>query len=80
MLRIGFKDEAMRFMEFIEARIRESDVDSPNGPLQIMYGISGEKELRESVLSHLRGHSGSTPVWVGNCTRHPTPKIPCSPF
>jgi GH15 family glucan-1,4-alpha-glucosidase len=60
----------MRFMEFIEARIRETPPDCPTGPLQIMYGIGGERELKESALNHLSGHSNSKPVWVGNCTHH----------
>ncbi|PWH07357.1 glycoside hydrolase family 15 [Brachybacterium endophyticum] len=34
--------------------------------LQIMYGISGERWLPESELSHLRGYEDSRPVRVGN--------------
>lgn len=67
LLRVGFKDEALRFMDFIEARIRETPSNSETGPIQIMYGIRGERELRETALNHLRGHAGSRPVWVGNC-------------
>lgn len=35
-------------------------------PLQIMYGIAGERDLAERELPHLRGHRGSAPVRVGN--------------
>jgi len=35
-------------------------------PLQIMYGIAGERDLTERELPHLRGHRGSAPVRVGN--------------
>jgi GH15 family glucan-1,4-alpha-glucosidase len=59
LLRIGFKDEAKHFMEFLEARCREIDSEcSSKSPLQVMYGINGEHELREHNLSHLRGYAG----------------------
>jgi GH15 family glucan-1,4-alpha-glucosidase len=35
-------------------------------PLQIMYGIAGERDLAERELPHLRGHRDSRPVRVGN--------------
>jgi GH15 family glucan-1,4-alpha-glucosidase len=35
-------------------------------PLQIMYGVGGERDLAERELPHLRGHRGSRPVRVGN--------------
>lgn len=35
-------------------------------PLQIMYGIRGERELTERTLDHLGGWRGSRPVRVGN--------------
>ena len=34
--------------------------------LQIMYGLSGERRLKEFELSHLPGYEGSQPVRVGN--------------
>jgi GH15 family glucan-1,4-alpha-glucosidase len=34
--------------------------------LQIMYGISGEHDLTERELPHLRGWRDSAPVRVGN--------------
>jgi GH15 family glucan-1,4-alpha-glucosidase len=35
-------------------------------PLQIMYGIAGERDLTERVLPHLRGWRDSRPVRIGN--------------
>lgn len=35
-------------------------------PLQIMYGIGGERDLFERELSHLRGWRDSAPVRIGN--------------
>src|SRR5262249_37748292 len=34
--------------------------------LQIMYGISGERDLTERTLDHLSGYRGARPVRVGN--------------
>jgi alpha,alpha-trehalase len=31
-----------------------------------MYGINGEKDLTENILTHLEGYAGSKPVRVGN--------------
>ncbi len=62
-LRIGFTDEAARFMSWIEARARELN---PDGSLQVMYGIDGRHDLTEETLDHLEGYKGSGPVRVGN--------------
>ena len=35
-------------------------------PLQIMYGVGGERDLSERSLDHLGGWGGSRPVRVGN--------------
>lgn len=63
LLRIGFTQEAARFMQWIEARCREL---KPDGSLQIMYGIDGRHTLTEETLDHLNGYCGSRPVRVGN--------------
>ena len=63
LLRIGFTDEAAEFMHWLEARCHEL---SPEGALQIMYGIDGRHTLVEESLDHLDGYKGSKPVRVGN--------------
>jgi GH15 family glucan-1,4-alpha-glucosidase len=63
LMRIGFTDEAMQFMEWLEQRAR-----TPAGehPLQIVYGIDGRADLTERTLDHLEGYRGSRPVRIGN--------------
>jgi len=63
LLRIGFTEEATKFMKFIEARAVEAE---EGGSLQVMYGIDGRHELTEVTLSHLEGYRGSSPVRIGN--------------
>lgn len=62
-LRIGFTEEAARFMEWLAARSHELDKDDS---LQIMYGVRGEHQLTEMTLDHLEGYKGSRPVRIGN--------------
>ena len=63
-LRLGYNEEAANFMNWLEARVQE--VDTPTGPLQIMYRTDGSPEIPEIELSHLDGYRGSRPVRVGN--------------
>jgi len=53
--------EANDFMEYLADLGRNKD-----GTLQIMYGIGGERNLRETTLRHLKGYAGSRPVRIGN--------------
>lgn len=62
LLRLGFTQEAERFMEWIRQRAEETE----SGVLQIMYGINGERELEEIELTHLSGYRDSRPVRIGN--------------
>jgi len=63
LMRIGFTEEAARFMNWLEARSHDLN---PDGSLQIMYGVNGERSLVEETLDHLDGYQGSRPVRIGN--------------
>lgn len=62
-MRLGYIEEATRFLEWIEARCTES---GPQGSLQLMYGIDGRRQLDEIELDHLCGYRDSRPVLIGN--------------
>ncbi|SIS08021.1 alpha,alpha-trehalase [Williamsia sterculiae] len=61
---LGLDREASDFFSFI------ADVSGiTNGehhPLQVMYGVGGERRLDEYELPHLHGYDGARPVRVGN--------------
>jgi GH15 family glucan-1,4-alpha-glucosidase len=61
LIRIGFRDEAHRFMGWLQERCEGSD-----GLLQPLYGIDGRAELRVEELSYLSGYRNSRPVRLGN--------------
>lgn len=61
MYQLGFNTEAHAFFNWLGDRCASGDP-----PLQIMYGIEGEKDLTESELDHLEGYCGSRPVRIGN--------------
>ncbi len=53
--------EASEFMAFV------GDLEpTEDGSLQIMYGIDGRRDLRESTRDDLTGYSGAKPVRIGN--------------
>lgn len=60
------KTAAERFIGFVK-KILKSSRDEP---IQIMYGIRGERELTEEVLPHLSGYAHSHPVRIGNAAYH----------
>jgi GH15 family glucan-1,4-alpha-glucosidase len=64
LLRLGFKEEADAYMEFISERMLKSR--APDGSLPIMFTIRGETEIPEIELDHLDGYRGSKPVRIGN--------------
>lgn len=61
---LGFDEEANDFFYFIQ------DVARGEQPLQIMYGIGGERQLDEYELDHLEGYDGARPVRIGNGAYH----------
>ncbi len=63
LLKLGFTDEAAKFMNWIDCRCHERN---PDGSLQTMYGIDGRHDLKEEILDHLEGYKGSSPVRIGN--------------
>ncbi|MBI4408743.1 MAG: glycoside hydrolase family 15 protein [Gemmatimonadetes bacterium] len=58
---LGQHEEADRFMNYLKRVTRKS-----GEYLQIMYGLAGERDLRERTLDHLEGYRGSRPVRAGN--------------
>jgi GH15 family glucan-1,4-alpha-glucosidase len=66
-LKLGFRREALEFMSWIKkVATKSADGQEQNKPLQVMYGIEGEKGLEEREISSLGGYRGSRPVRVGN--------------
>jgi GH15 family glucan-1,4-alpha-glucosidase len=65
LMRIGFTEEAARFMDWLAARWREGK-STCESPLQLMYAIDGRAELTEHELPHLEGYRSSRPVRIGN--------------
>lgn len=57
---LGFDEEANDFFYFIQ------EVARGEQPLQVMYGIGGERQLDEFELDHLEGYDGAKPVRIGN--------------
>lgn len=67
-LRLGYTEEATRFMSWLEDRAKEDQPEGP--PLQVMYGIDGRHDLTEFTLDHFEGYRGSAPVRIGNAAHH----------
>ncbi|HZL09171.1 MAG TPA: glycoside hydrolase family 15 protein [Prolixibacteraceae bacterium] len=61
MTTLGHLNVASRYLKFIIQIIPDK-----NEKIQIMYGINGEKKLKEKVLDHFEGYEKSAPVRVGN--------------
>jgi GH15 family glucan-1,4-alpha-glucosidase len=82
LLRLGFKDEAAAYMNFIAQRLVDSR--TPENALPIMFstfqiiycyfrhrsnhitGIRGSTDLEEIDLTHFSGYRNSRPVRIGN--------------
>jgi len=63
LMRIGFTEEAEKFMQWIDDRCHEL---RPDGSMQIMYGIDGRHKLEEKTIPGLEGYKKSAPVRIGN--------------
>lgn len=61
LLMSGFKEEARAWREWLLRAV----AGEPS-KLQIMYGLAGERRLREFTIDWLPGYENSTPVRVGN--------------
>jgi len=61
MLRQGYTDEAQAWRDWLLRAIAGSPAD-----LQIMYGVTGERRLREFEADWLPGFEASAPVRIGN--------------
>jgi len=61
--RIGFTEEAAQFVNWLSCQCHQMNTDSP---LNVIYGIDGNKNLNEEILEHLAGYKGSRPVRIGN--------------
>ncbi|HEX2700879.1 MAG TPA: glycoside hydrolase family 15 protein [Acidimicrobiales bacterium] len=57
---LGFDAEANDFFAFV------ADAVDDGSPLQVLYGVGGERTLEERELGHLGGYDGARPVRVGN--------------
>ena len=63
-LRLGYHEEAEAFRTWLKHRIDEGK--HRTRPMQIMYGLDGQTDLKEAELDHLRGYRDSKPVRIGN--------------
>ncbi|MBB5918571.1 GH15 family glucan-1,4-alpha-glucosidase [Nocardia transvalensis] len=61
---LGLNREADDFFSFLYD-VAKSD-NGETVPLQVLYGIGGEREITEYELGHLHGYDGARPVRVGN--------------
>ena len=60
-LHAGFHEEARRWKDWLTRSVAGSA-----DQLQIMYGVEGDRLLREWTVPWLRGYQGASPVRVGN--------------
>jgi GH15 family glucan-1,4-alpha-glucosidase len=59
---VGYEHEAADFFEWLQ----ETHQKDPSSSLQVLYGIDGGREMKETVLDHLAGYRHSRPVRIGN--------------
>lgn len=61
LMAAGYRDEAAEWRDWLLRAV----AGDPS-KLQIMYGVAGERDLKETVLDYLPGYEGSRPVRIGN--------------
>ncbi|MDO5753935.1 glycoside hydrolase family 15 protein [Arthrobacter sp.] len=61
MLTHGYAEEALKWRDWLLRAVAGDPED-----MQIMYGLSGERNLPERDLDHLTGYEGALPVRIGN--------------
>ncbi|WP_258080790.1 glycoside hydrolase family 15 protein [Nocardia nova] len=61
---LGLNREADDFFAFLHDVATANDGEAQ--PLQVMYGIGGERDLDEFEIPHLHGYDGAKPVRIGN--------------
>jgi GH15 family glucan-1,4-alpha-glucosidase len=68
LTKICHHDEALDYMRYLRRIALTCDISKKNCDLdiQVVYGISGEKQLKEKILKHLSGYKNSWPVRIGN--------------
>ncbi len=59
--RMGHANLAKHFLDFILNRMLLKKEN-----ISVMYGIHGEKDIKEVILDHLEGYENSKPVRIGN--------------
>jgi GH15 family glucan-1,4-alpha-glucosidase len=62
-MRIGFTEEAARYMDWIDKRCHDAE---GRFPLPVMFTIDGEPVPDELLLTGMEGYRGSKPVRIGN--------------
>ena len=63
LCRLGYTEEAGRYMRWLEQRCWEIE---DGRALGVLYGLDGSTDLDEEELGHLAGYRGSRPVRIGN--------------
>ena len=65
-LRIGFTEEAARFMDWLAAPVEGARLALRRARSSSCTPIDGRSDLAEEELPHLDGYAGSRPVRIGN--------------
>lgn len=64
--KLGHVTEARKYINWLVGVCSTTLINENNSHLQIVYGLRGERDLREEILTHFEGYKGSKPVRIGN--------------